>query len=45
MIFVPQTMAQKSFTGGPLHTYRFLFSHVSNITMMALQVPEDEYSL
>jgi len=35
-------VAQISFTDGPLHLNSFLFSHVSNITMMALQVSEDE---
>lgn len=35
-------VAQISFTDGPRHMYSFLFSHVNNITMMALQVSEDE---
>jgi hypothetical protein len=35
-------VAQISFTDGPLHMYSFLFSHVSYINMMALQVSEGE---
>jgi hypothetical protein len=37
-----RSMVQTSFTDDPLHLYIMLFSHINNITMMAVQVSEDE---